>query len=123
MTVSHLTCEGDANIHTSTGNINLQGVVCDNLTLEADTGDVSLNSVIATDKLSVQTSTGDVRLEGSDAAEIFVETNTGNVKGSLLTEKIFIVQTDTGRINVPKTVTGGKCEITTDTGNILITIG
>lgn len=46
----------------------------------------------------------------------------GNVKGTLLTNKVFITHTDTGRVNVPKTVTGGKCEINTDTGNIKIDI-
>ena len=55
-----------------------------------------------------------------DAAEIFVETDTGDVKGSLLSEKVFIPKSDTGDIKVPKTVTGGRCEITTDTGDIKI---
>ena len=31
-------------------------------------------------------------------------------------------KTDTGRVDVPKTVEGGRCEITTDTGDIKITV-
>ena len=50
------------------------------------------------------------------------DTDTGDVKGSLLSEKIFIPTTDTGDVDVPKTVTGGRCEITTDTGDIKITV-
>ena len=57
-----------------------------------------------------------------DAAELEISTDTGDVKGSLLTEKVFITRSDTGRIRVPETVTGGKCKITTDTGNIEIEI-
>ena len=57
-----------------------------------------------------------------DAAELFVESDTGDVKGSLLTDKVFITESDTGRVNVPKTVTGGKCEIITNTGDIEIVI-
>ena len=57
-----------------------------------------------------------------DAAEIYVETDTGDVKGTLLSDKVYIVFTDTGKINVPKAVTGGRCEISTDTGNIKIEI-
>ena len=74
-------------------------------------------------KFLIKRSTGDIRFDNSDATEIFVETDTGNVTGSLLTDKVFITQTDTGNVNVPKTVTGGRCEITTDTGNIKIIVG
>ena len=42
--------------------------------------------------------------------------------GSMLTEKVFQVKTETGRIDVPDTITGGRCKISTDTGNILITL-
>ncbi len=61
--------------------------------------------------------------ENVDAAEMNVETGTGAVKGSLRSERIFHVETDTGKTDVPKTVSGGKCEIKTNTGNVQITIG
>ena len=78
--------------------------------------------VIAENKFSIERSTGNVKFDGSDAAEIFVKTDTGDVTGSLLTDKVFIAQTDTGDVDVPKTVTGGRCEIMSDTGNIKIKI-
>jgi len=49
-----------------------------------------------------------------------IKTDTGNVTGTLLSEKVFLVETDTGRINVPRTTAGGVCEITTDTGDVLL---
>ena len=52
-----------------------------------------------------------------------MRTHTGDVSGNLLSDKVFITETDTGRIDVPKTTTGGKCEIKTDTGDIRISIG
>ena len=63
-----------------------------------------------------------MRFENSDAAQISVKTSTGDVTGTLLSEKVFITETSTGTIRVPKTITGGKCEITTSTGNIKIDI-
>ena len=72
--------------------------------------------------LLIKRSTGDVKFDGSDAAEIFIKTDTGDVTGSLLTDKVFITQTDTGNIDVPKTVNGGRCEISTDTGDIKISV-
>ena len=63
---------------------------------------------------------GDVEFNGCDADEIYVKTNAGNVTGSFLSNKVFIVDTDTGSVDVPKTETGGRCEINTHTGDIKI---
>ena len=122
ITVSKVICEGDANINVSTGKTDLTDMECKNLVSNGSTGNIFLNHVIAAGKCSIKRSTGNIRLDGSDANEIFVETETGDVVGSLLTDKVFITQTDTGRVDVPKTVVGGKCEIITDTGDIKITM-
>ena len=63
-----------------------------------------------------------MKFKGSDAAELFVKTDTGDVTGSLLTDKIFITQTNTGDVDVPDTAAGGRCEIRTNTGDIEIKI-
>jgi len=81
-----------------------------------------LKNVIAAERFSIDRSTGDVNFDGCDAAEIYVNTDTGDVEGSLLSEKVFIANTDTGKKKVPNTVSGGRCEIRTDTGDIEITI-
>jgi len=122
VTVSGVTCEGDIAVGVSTGKTYLSNIQCKNFTSSGSTGDISLNNVIATEKLSIKRSTGDVKFDGSDAAEIFIKTDTGDVTGSLLTDKVFITQTDTGNIDVPKTVNGGRCEISTDTGDIKISV-
>ncbi len=118
VTVSDAVCAGDIDVCVSTGKSLLTNVRCKNFTSNGSTGNISLNNVIATEKLSIARSTGNVKLDGSDATEIFVKTDTGDITGSLLTEKRFIAHTDTGRIDVPKGESGGKCEVTTDTGNI-----
>jgi len=122
VTVSEVTCKGDIKINVSTGKTNITDIDCKNVVSSGSTGDIFLKNVIATEKFTVERSTGKVKFEGSDAAEILVKTDTGDVTGNLLTDKVFITQTDTGSIDVPKTVTGGRCEITTDTGNIKINI-
>ena len=122
VTVSDMTCDGNITIGVSTGKTYLTDIVCKNLISTGRTGDISLKNVISTEKISVERSTGDVTLDRSDAAELFIMTSTGDVKGSLLTNKVFIIKTDTGRINVPNSITGGRCEITTDTGDIKISI-
>ncbi len=115
-------CAENIKAKVSTGDIELTNVTCKDLIVNGDTGDVELKNVIASGKFDIETDTGDVELKGADASEIFIETDTGDVEGTLLTEKVFIARTDTGDINVPKTTTGGKCEIKTDTGDIKIKI-
>ena len=122
VTVSGVTCEGDVTIGVSTGKTYLTDIACKSIISSGRTGDIYLNDVIATEKFSIERSTGDVKFDGSDASEIFVETSTGDVKGSLLTDKVFIVKTGTGYIDVPKSVDGGRCEITTKTGDIVLKI-
>jgi len=123
ITAFDINCEGDVSTKVSTGNAELSDVRCTNITSTGSTGKISLKNVIATEKISIERSTGDVRFERSDAPQIVVVTDTGNVKGSLLTEKVFITETDTGKIRVPNSIEGGRCEITTDTGDIEISIG
>lgn len=118
VTVSQLSCTGILSIQTSTGKANLTDVSCDTLTSTGDTGHITLENVIAGRYLSIVRSTGDVKLVKCDAAELTIKTDTGNITGSLLSSKVFIAHTDTGRVNVPRTATGGRCEVTTDTGNI-----
>lgn len=122
ISVSNANCAGDVSATVSTGKTSLANITCKNLTSIGNTGDITLKNVIASEQFSIKRSTGDVKLDGCDAAEIRIETDTGDVKGTLLTDKVFMAQTDTGRIDVPKTVTGGKCEVTTDTGDIKFTV-
>ncbi len=112
----------DIKIETSTGDVCLDRVCCKNLIASTSTGDISLRSVIAEEKILLETDTGDIELEASDAGEIFLQTSTGDVEGTLLSDKVFITETDTGSVDVPRTITGGRCEITTDTGDISIEI-
>ena len=122
ITAKNIDCVGNFEIKVSTGETFLKIVNCANLISSGSTGDIELEKVIANDKFSIRRSTGDVEFNDCDAGEIFIETSTGDVEGSLLSNKIFFVDTNTGRKDVPKTLTGGKCEITTDTGDIKITI-
>ena len=122
VTAKSIVCNGDININVSTGKTYLADVNCESIISNGSTGDISLKNVIAEKQFSIKRNTGDVTFDRCDAAEIHVETSTGDVKGSLMSSKVFIVESDTGRVNVPKTVTGGSCEITTDTGDIKISI-
>ena len=112
----------DVNVKVSTGKINLTNINCNNLTSKGTTGNFDLENVIATGKMKIERNTGNISFTKCDASEIRLKTTTGDVKGSLLSGKMFSTKTSTGKVDVPKTFDGGKCEISTSTGNIKVTI-
>ena len=122
ITVTDARCDGEIEIKVNTGKARLTDISCKSLISSGSTGDLSLKDVVATEKFSINRSTGDIKFEACDAAEIFVNIDTGDVEGTLLSDKVFIIKTDTGKIDVPNSITGGRCEITTDTGDIKISI-
>lgn len=138
--ISELSIAGDLTANVSTGFVAINNVSCNNFTSNGSTGDICIENLNASNRFTVERSTGDIELEGciaghlnvkastgdveldrSDASEIYIKTSTGNVEGSLLTSKIFITRTNTGKVRVPASIEGGRCEISTDTGDIEIT--
>ena len=122
ITLSSVSCTDEIKTKVSTGKTKLHSVKCGKLSSEGDTGDVSMTDTVVSGLMYFKRDTGDIKFEKCDAEEINIETSTGNVKGSLLSEKIFVVNTDTGKKRVPESLSGGKCKITTDTGDIIITV-
>ena len=122
ISLSSVKCEEKISANVSTGSLNFYNVTAKNLTSSGSTGEVNFNNVKIDEKLSVNRSTGDILFTDSDAGEIFIKTDTGDVRGSLISNKIFITSTDTGSVSVPKTTSGGKCEIITDTGDIKLSV-
>ena len=120
--LTNVLCDGDIKTDVSTGRNDFTDIKCKNFTTDGSTGEVVLTSVIATGEFNINRSTGSVIFDGSDAKEIFVDTSTGSVTGTLLTDKVFITDTSVGSVSVPKSVTGGRCEINTSTGSIDIDI-
>ena len=117
-----LTCQKELRVTVDTGKCELVRVSCGELTSKGNTGDISMTSLISEGRIDIERDTGDVRFEYCDAVSVEISTETGDVKGSFLTDKVVYADTDTGRIDIPRCKSGGICEITTDTGDIKISI-
>lgn len=120
--VENAGCAGDLFLQVSTGETLLENCRFANLESTGSTGDITLKDTIVQGDLKIQRSTGDVKLEDCDAGGIRIQTDTGDVTGTLLSPKVFFTETDTGKVQVPRSVTGGGCEITTSTGDIRMEI-
>ena len=123
ITVSDVTATGDLCVKVTTGATDVRNVRCLNFSSSGTTGDVTLTEVFATDALSVARSTGNVHFDRAHAASMTVNTGTGSVTGSLAGEMIVFAQSGTGKIIVPRCTEGGRCDVTTGTWNILLSIG
>lgn len=122
VTVSGVKCAGDAGVETAAGKAELTDVSCNSFFSNGTTGDPVLKNLIAAGGFSAGRTTGNVKFDGCDTAELYVKIGTGDVTGSLLSEKVFISDTDTGSRDVPKTASGGRCEVITGTGDIHLRI-
>lgn len=118
--VNTLICT-DLTVRVSTGDAELSEVICKTFTSTGSTGDLELEHVMA-EEFSIERSTGDLNMERCEAGKIWIKTDTGDVRGTLLSDMVFYVTTDTGKVSVPKSTTGGLCEVTTDTGNITFSV-
>ena len=117
-----LLCEGELSIRVSTGDVELKSISCRALRTEGNTGDLSLQSAVAAETMTIERTSGHVRFEQCDAAGILVWTDSGDVTGTLLTDKVFLTETNTGDVDVPRSAAGGTCEVITTTGDISLRI-
>lgn len=97
--------EGDLSIQTIDGNIGIEDITIENLTINANDGDVSFNNTIVTQSLFCRTKDGNVKgiLSGTDS-EYTIETKTkdGNNSKNLKTgsDKTIDVITKDGVIDI-----------------------
>ena len=122
MLIQDVAVTGDINLKASTGHIHTNKLTGNNLVVKTSTGYVKLTDTVLTNNITIETDTGDVRFEDSDAETLKITTHTGDVTGTLLTSKIFYVETSTGHTNYPHSTEGGLCEIKTKTGDVNISI-
>lgn len=108
---------------TVSGDLDFSAIDCGSLDANTTSGEVECSALRASGSLRIKTVSGDVELRGCDADTLWIKTTSGDVSGSLLTEKIFITDTTSGRVRVPPSASGGKCEVTTTSGDIGLTIG
>ncbi|MDO4488262.1 MAG: DUF4097 family beta strand repeat-containing protein [Eubacteriales bacterium] len=119
---SGIKCGGEMNVDVSTGKCNLSDIVCESFYSTGSTGKVTLTGVKAQNRFSVERSTGDINIKGCDAENVHLKTATGDITGSLCTGKDFSTDTNTGKVSVPESAGTGKCSVSTNTGNINISV-
>ena len=122
ISLSDLTVKSGLSVTVSTGDFEGKNIICQDLTTVGVTGDVELENTRISGELIIERSTGDVELVASDADSITIKTSSGDVECELLSDKTFSTHTISGSVFVPSGTRGGKCEVTTSSGDIKIKI-
>lgn len=123
VTVDTIKQETELSVQTTSGDIELRNITCRNISAESTSGEIRLSRLYASEKIRIESVSGDVELRDCDGDSLSIRNTSGEVSGRLATEKIFITDTVSGRVDVPRSVSGGICEVKTTSGNIEFTIG
>ncbi|MGM9603098.1 MAG: DUF4097 family beta strand repeat-containing protein [Faecousia sp.] len=94
---------------SSSGRIVLSHIRSGEITARSTAGKIELTDVIAEKNLYAKSISGGVALDGCDGGTIRIETTSGSVKGTLLSDKIFITDSTSGSVKVPRSSAGGEC--------------
>lgn len=110
--------EADLSVKTVSGSIGVSGMACQNVEAVSTSGDIEFSDLIAEEEIRTSSVSGDVELWQCDAGSLDIKTTSGDVSGSLLTQKIFVTDTTSGDVDVPRSTSGGICQVNTTSGNI-----
>lgn len=122
ITLRDTVVNGMSEISSDTGEITISHCQLSRAELDSDSADILLNYTTCGGTLKAESDVGNVIFDQSDAAEILVETDTGDISGTLLSDKVFTAKSRTGMVVVPESLTGGRCVLNSDTGNIQVRI-
>ena len=122
ITLRNIKIGKDVTLETNTGTIIVTDLQAVSLSAKSTTGSQTYTNLLLSASLTATASTGDIIFDRSDAVALTIETSTGDVMGTLLSSKIFYANTSTGDVKLPHSTSGGLCEITTNTGDIKLSI-
>ncbi len=105
-------------VSTNSGDIDFMSVDSKSISAESASGEQHYINVNATSDIIAKSNSGDIELGTSDASELYFETDSGDVIGQLRSDKNFLVDTDSGNVDVPFSDKGGKCEVHTTSGDV-----
>jgi len=104
------------------GNLKINSSECKYGNLEISSGNVNLTEFTAEETLIASTHSGNITLTKVDSPSLTLHSDSGNISGTIASEKIFTVSTNSGTVNVPASSGTETCEITTKSGNVNIKI-
>ncbi|MBQ7226632.1 MAG: DUF4097 family beta strand repeat protein [Clostridia bacterium] len=117
ITVENTRC-ANLTLKTQSGDVELENVTAQNANIKTRSGDIEAEGFIVDGELRAEVQSGDIDLDMCDATTLVLTAQSGDISGTLLSEKIFFAESSSGDVSVPKTTSGGTCQVTTGSGDI-----
>lgn len=115
---------GNIKIESSSGEVDVENVECDTLSLITKSGDADVSGIksmhagqISSFAVYIETQSGDVSFEDVFAPATSIITGSGDVEGEIRDEYIFQVNSRSGRIRVPQSSLNAKYLLKIETGS------
>jgi len=102
----------------TSGDITMKNSDADFLWLETTSGDTELLDCKTEYDMHIECTSGEIELNRCDAENFELLSTSGDITGTLLSDKIFFADTNSGNIDVPDSLSGGRCEVRTTSGDI-----
>lgn len=118
ITIEAVKTKAEIQVKSTSGDVTLTDVEGKAIAATTTSGEITLSRVVLAENIQLKSTSGDIELRDSDGAELSIQTTSGKVSGTLLSEKIFRIDTTSGDTNVPPSASGGKCEVTTRSGDV-----
>lgn len=109
---------GNLQLTATSGDLHLFNVHAQTISANTTSGEIELADVLADESIHIKSTSGDAALQHCDAETLRIQTTSGDVSGTLLTEKVYLTDTASGDVDVPRSASGGTCEISTTSGDI-----
>lgn len=121
-TIGNLEISGALDANATSGNIEISQVNCNSVSVDNSSGSIVLSGVISESSFDVSNTSGKIELLGCDAQSLDIKNISGGVRGTLLSDKVFVASSTSGKVRVPDTTQGGVCKVRTTSGSIDIDI-
>lgn len=117
-----LELKGKLNIESKKGEVYIDGVKCDSFNAVSESCNLDIKDFHSEVNIVAETESGNMKIRHSDTNVIRIKTVSGDVDASFESPKIYTVTSKSGTVNTPDSLSGGMCDIYSDSGDIRIKI-
>lgn len=118
-----LKCE-NLDAKTTSGKIKGENLTLKSLRADSISGGINMKNAICTDDMTLEATSGSINLDSVDAANYDLHTTSGSIHADILTAKIYNVKSTSGSVRVPDSAIGsnGTFNAKTTSGSIKVQV-
>ena len=117
-TIGNVEVAGAMEVGCTSGKIEVSNADCNSFNAKNNSGSITLSDVISATTLRAKNTSGKIEVLGCDGQNLDLSSVSGSIRGTILTDKVFVADSTSGRVRVSDTTQGGVCKAHTVSGSI-----